>query len=447
NSYMHQGSIGASYFNHIFILLKDGQGSPIPEKECVIVNQLLKMEVRGITNSTGSLEMVLPSSDVAGEYGVLIRWENYTFNIPFSTLNLLDRTVDLRLPIYELKVKILFYLIPMPLANVTLYRGSKWIANGTTGWSGSTSFHQIPADKYRLHVDYFYQKYDQEIEVEGPQEVVVTIRDRYILSLMVLGLIAIIGALLVAALKTQDKPRKHPFSFIDKIIEDGLPFEASIMISGPPASGKSVLMSNMMNESLRKGRKCIYIINTDFPSKVRENLENLDVDVKKHEKEKRFLIIDCYSGVAGKTSSEAHHVDSVTDLTRIGIELSLCLEELGHKTDIYFDSFSTALAALKPEQITSFLHTTGAKVKGLSGRFCFTVGTDLPKDLISKMDEASDCSIELTVERMDHEVQRMLWIKKVRGKWHYTRAIPFIIEKRRGVVFLAPKKILKRSYP
>jgi len=61
------------------------------------------------------------------------------------------------------------------------------------------------------------------------------------------------------------------------------------------------------------------------------------------------------------------------------------------------------------------------------------------------MDEASDCIIELAIERTNHAIQRMLRIKKVRGKWHKVQWVPFLIEKKKGILFYTSKKIFKKS--
>jgi KaiC/GvpD/RAD55 family RecA-like ATPase len=161
----------------------------------------------------------------------------------------------------------------------------------------------------------------------------------------------------------------------------------------------------------------------------------LGFDSSRHEREGRLAFIDCYSGAAGKTSDEKYFVSSVTDLTRLGTELSTCLQSLGKGTEVFLDSLAPWVAALKTEHIISFIHTTGAKVKAGKGRFYFTVGISVEKDFLTKIEEASDGVIELKVLESEKEPRRKLAIRKIRGRKHSTRWLNFFIAEGKGVVF------------
>jgi KaiC/GvpD/RAD55 family RecA-like ATPase len=90
---------------------------------------------------------------------------------------------------------------------------------------------------------------------------------------------------------------------------------------------------------------------------------------------------------------------------------------------------------LKTDYILSFTHAAIAKVKGYNGRFYFTVGTSVEKEILMKLEETSDCVIEMQVYEEGGVQKRRLRVKKVRGRKHIERWIPFSIEPGRGIVF------------
>ena len=56
-----------------------------------------------------------------------------------------------------------------------------------------------------------------------------------------------------------------------------------MMIVGPSGSGKSLLLQNMLTDSIEAGKSCIYMSNTELPSKIREQLTKMGVKVRASE--------------------------------------------------------------------------------------------------------------------------------------------------------------------
>ena len=212
------------------------------------------------------------------------------------------------------------------------------------------------------------------------------------------------------------------------------------MILGPPGSGKTVTLESFVKLFLQEGRRCIYITNTGFPEEIRRSLRGFDVPVEEYEKEDRLIFIDCYSSVAGRASKERHFIESPGDLTRLGIEITACLESSPKGVDLFFDSLSQLLTYVKQDQLVTFINAVGARMKGNNGRFIYTVRSNIDAEILGVLEEASDCVIELLIRDLDGVQERNLRIKKLRGRRFSSRWIKFEVHPNKGVVFIIKYK-------
>lgn len=410
-----------------------------------VVNLRTGLSFSGVANASGLAAVLLPSSSVVGGYNVSVGYCNRTFSQLFQVSEG-GVVLDVPLPLYRVEVKAMLYFIPLPNASVKLQGEGGVVFQGRTGWNGTCVFHRVPGGRYRAVVAFAGGLGSAELDVKGGVKTTVRVGSLY-LYVALAGLITLAAASFTMILVRKRRMFvEKPFTFINKLVDGGLPYAATVMVTGPPASGKTSFLNGLAQQSLKDGRKCLYIANIDFPSRVREHLTGLGIDVKEYEKRGLLCFVDCYSGVAGQESKERHHVDSPNDVTRLGVEISACLEEMGKETDVYYDSLSTVVTALKPDQVVSFIHATGAKVKGFGGRFCFTVGSDVQPGILSRVDEMVDCVLELRMEEIERETVRMMRVKKVRGRGHSTRWVMFDVQKK-GVVFLAERRLAGKGRP
>jgi len=186
-------------------------------------------------------------------------------------------------------------------------------------------------------------------------------------------------------------------------------------------------------------RSCVFITNTDFPSKIRKNMIDLGMAGGSQKNLVQLVFIDSYSGAAGQPSTEKHFVSSPTDLTTLGVKISICLESLGSDTDVFLDSLAPLFTMLKPDFIVTFVHSIGAKVKGANGRFYFTVGAGVEEEVLAKLEGTSDGVIEIETYEVSGVQRRRLRVKKMRGRY-VDKWVPFSVEPGRGLVFYARKE-------
>jgi KaiC/GvpD/RAD55 family RecA-like ATPase len=434
NAYYLSKTFSVSYFYAFQFIIVDEEDHPLSGANYTISNDS-NIYAMGSTNASGWTVQQLPSSNIAGEYDVSALWKNAQLTI-LSGLNLSrPMTLHLKASVFKVTARCILYGVPLSGAAVYLLSNSSVIADTVTGLDGSATFNQIPAGDYVVRVRYMAYQYETEISVEKSSEILVTLEVPYLGRIPYIAMSAAVFAIILVFIRRRQKVHPATISILDNLVEGGLPQSATIMILGPSASGKTVLLENLMYTSLNNERPCVFIATMQFPSEIRKEMKALGFDTSEYEKKEKLAFIDCYSAAAGKTSVEKYSVSSITDLTRLGTELSTCLESLGKETEVFLDSVAPWVAALKPEFIISFVHGTGAKVKAGDGRFYFTVGTSVEKEFLTKIEEASDGVIELKILESEKEPRRKLGIRKIRGRKHSTRWLNFLIVEGKGIVF------------
>lgn len=102
---------------------------------------------------------------------------------------------------------------------------------------------------------------------------------------------------------------------------------------------------------------------------------------------------------------------------------------------VFLDSIVPLLTHVVPSKVVEFLQNRSARIKGVKGTFIFSIGKEtIEPNLISRLEEAVDCVIELEVSK-GRTVRRMR-IKKMRGRKTSSKWIRFEIESAKGIVFL-----------
>ncbi|MEM2897225.1 MAG: RAD55 family ATPase [Candidatus Bathyarchaeia archaeon] len=428
-------------FHKFLVKLIDDSKEPMSGIDVTILKDSEAVWI-GKSDQGGLVNASLPSSDVYGEYSVLVDWKGWNSMIMDNIAIMNDLQVEEKLPIYNPSFQLSLYGLPLPGIAVKLMKGDEVIANGLTDLRGIVEFKQIPTGNYKL-VGYYlilsfttdalvnssgFNQLNFQAEFEGYHTYALIL----ILALTVFTLI----------IKKRRKVYSHSYELIKALAGGAVPKASSIAIIGNSGSGKTVLLQTLLYDSLKNGNVCVFITNVEFPSKIIEGMKKLGMDVQAYYRSNKLIFIDAYSNLAGKQSSERYYVSSLSDLTALGIKISSCLNESRERVDVFLDSFTPMFTALKLEQILSFIHSIGAKVKGNDGGFYYTLGTSLKEDVITKIEEVSDCVIETILLGEGRKLKRRLRIKKIRGGKFVERWVEFSVGDK-GIVFYTNKPMDK----
>jgi KaiC/GvpD/RAD55 family RecA-like ATPase len=441
NIHRLEEEVYTAYYYLSKIKVKDGEGRAIPNATYTIMNEAIHLTIKNVTGGDGLITYPLPESNSVG---------NYKLNITYKgCLKTLDLRVDsplygeIELPLYTLKLRVVLYGIPLYNAKVSLWRDSLQKSSGRTDSSGRIGFETMPPGNYTVAVEYMFQTYRTVINLDKGGEYEIRFSSplfRIGLWILVFGVAAAISLNLMMIFKGREKIKISDFKYLEKLFAGRIPEALSIMILGPPGSGKTVTLESFIKLFLQERRRCIYITNTGFPDEIRQSLEGFDVPVRDYEEDGRLIFIDCYSSIAGKASKEEHYIESPGDLTRLGMEITACLGSSPRGVDLFLDSISQLLTYVKQDQLVAFINAVGARMKGIRGRFIYTVGSNIDVGILGVLEEASDCVIELSIRDLDGVQERNLRIKKLRGRRHSSRWVEFEVQPGRGVVFISRYK-------
>src|SRR5256712_8692394 len=94
-----------------------------------------------------------------------------------------------------------------------------------------------------------------------------------------------------------------------------------------------------MLEDLKRGKPCVFVSTSDFPSNVRSAMKSMGLDVRGYEQSGLLTFVDGYSAEAGQESTEKFSVPSIGDLTTLRMKTSSSLTIQRSKgARSYFDS-------------------------------------------------------------------------------------------------------------
>jgi len=315
--------------------------------------------------------------------------------------------------------------VPVPGAKIDLYLGGteRAIGSATTDANGVAHFTATPLGTYEVTISSFLGP--RSVNQTCSCEVLTVVEIPFDPTVLVLVAIAVV-AFLVAALWWRQRRTRH-YEHVAELFGGALPRSAIVMIFGPSGSGKSLLLQNLLVDSLASGRHCVYISNSELPSNIKHRLAKMRVDIEKHQDEERFRLVDAYSGGTGAVSSEEHWVASPRDLTALGVQLTSCLEEVGGVGDVFFDSVGPIVAVGDSAQTFSFVEYYGARVAKAGGTFLYVAGGTIEDDLLSRFEEASDCVLQVERYVGRGKIRGRLLVKKARGVDHQRDWVGFKI--------------------
>ncbi len=390
----------------------------------------------GLTNATGFTTVSLPSSAVLGPLNFTVIWNNVRVQPPLGVAIAPSQTIRIVVPVFDITIRVTTNGLPLPNTEVWLVQGISVVAHGSSSLDGTVVFKRIPAANYTFLTYLFAKQYQIPVNVTTNGIYNVDLPLPYLNEILILFVALAAGSTSIVLARRRSRLYPQDFSYLNKLTTGGLPESCFTLVTGNSGSGKSVLLESLAAQHMKHGEGCVYVINTEYPSKIRENMITLGLPITDPMAHGKLLFIDSYSAIGGTASKEDYSVSSHTDLTGLGMKISKCIDQLGPSTDVFFDSIMPLLTALRVDYLMNFLQSVAAKVKANGGKLCVTVGTGIEKNDIVKLEEASDCVIETQLQESGKGQKRRLRIRKLRGKAYTDKWVNFRIETGKGIVFL-----------
>lgn len=169
-----------------------------------------------------------------------------------------------------------------------------------------------------------------------------------------------------------------------------LPKKTSVLVTGPPRSGKQAFAEQLLGEALAQGEDAVYFVSIDFP-------ENVIPRMDKH-----LSIIDCYTAHAGidKSHEGVYSVNGPYALNEISIALTNILKSKTPAIAV-FNSLSTLLLHNKLSELVDFLglNIRKLKAKGTTVLLLAEEGVHAEKD-ITMIEAVTDMTIQFAKDTM-----------------------------------------------
>jgi len=106
---------------------------------------------------------------------------------------------------------------------------------------------------------------------------------------------------------------------LDAILEGGFPKGRSILVTGEPGTGKTILSLQFLMEGLARGEKGIYVAADEGPLDIMEQAASLGWDLEQHIEKKEFAILNAATYLSSLPGSgREKHVDIHKALADLG---------------------------------------------------------------------------------------------------------------------------------
>ncbi len=90
---------------------------------------------------------------------------------------------------------------------------------------------------------------------------------------------------------------------LDMLMDGGYPKGKSILVTGPPGAGKTILALHFLHRSCREGRKCIMILTRELTEDIISQSQNLNLDLKPFLKSGQLSIRNIFEDKMNKIKS------------------------------------------------------------------------------------------------------------------------------------------------
>ncbi|MBS7628666.1 hypothetical protein KEJ23_01615, partial [Candidatus Bathyarchaeota archaeon] len=219
--------------------------------------------------------------------------------------------------------------------------------------------------------------------------------------------------------------------FVDELLQGGIPSPSTILLMGDPGSGRELFIYQMVAEFLREGRGVTYVSTDDFPSRIREAIIKLGVDVEHYEADGKIVFVDCYSKLVGSESGEKYAVDP-SNLVEQAILLSKLLPE--NNGLLVLDSATTLFQSAGVKSSIEFLRRITARVRKSEVNFLVSLANGVfHPAIVVAAQEVVDGVIETKIVEELGTLKTQLRILKMRNAKYDTSWVAYSFSPERGI--------------
>lgn len=148
---------------------------------------------------------------------------------------------------------------------------------------------------------------------------------------------------------------------LDEKIEGGIPQYTSILLFGPPGSGKTTFCNQFIYQGLKQNEAAIYVLFNALPEEIKESMKKFGWNIEG----KIIIFLDAYSWQTGGTLRGKYIISNLADLNEFNIKISEAIKELQDKnlSRCCVDALSTLFLYTPADLAIKFTSLLIAKLK------------------------------------------------------------------------------------
>lgn len=229
-----------------------------------------------------------------------------------------------------------------------------------------------------------------------------------------------------------------------------IPASTSVMVSGDPGVGKTMLTLKLAELSMSRGRRCIFLGCDQPPEATKKVVSGIHHSVSRiseaiSKQTEDFIVVDAFSSSARLNSDEKYHTTGVFDLNEMSLVVAEVPKAVGQGLTVVVDSVNPLFLHRDAPSVLKFLDHCRAKCIGRGDMFLFSITEGvIEQGLYRKLESMADIVIEMKFAEEHQKRFRRFRLTKIRGQnltdeWVYFEIIPH-----EGMVF---RPIERQSIP
>ena len=331
-------------------------------------------------------------------------------------------------------------------AQVTVTRNGQMVAQGTTRGDGSVDLGYLPVGQYVVQVNSQSDSTSSTISLTQDANQRVQVLPPVSWILMSWGWFVLVGAAVGSIFGYRQLSRsrltvkEEPFDYLDQITGGGFRDGDTILIVGDEATGKTTLCEELAYRSLIPGSPVMFLT-YEGADKVRQSMKKLRRDPYEWESRGRFQLIPCET----IRSSDLTYgmVENFYGITALNISMNNALLEAGSgKPVVIVDPLTSLAETASVSGLVNLLVEMSSKIRKLGGRLFLSIDKSIPKNALSRIEDAADGILSLN-QVIENGVRTVdLRVKKMRGRQFQSKPVRIKVDPKKGIVFQ-----LKRTLP
>jgi len=199
-----------------------------------------------------------------------------------------------------------------------------------------------------------------------------------------------------------------------------IPYGRVILATFDPDSQYGLLMTNIAAAHVKAGGDLLYIISLRPVSEIRQQFDDLGVNIAEYEAKDNAVLFDAYSAPMGVKTSEKYHTIS-SNLNELSITITQSATQWSAGTLVIVESYSNM--AFNQENIfTKFWRRVAGVWRNRGSVMIVGLGSDLhPPQFYQDMKLVSDGAFEVKLKEDHGEIINTIRARSMKGQGSDTR--------------------------